>query len=60
MRSNTWNRILGLTLVMLLLGAWGRSSAEATTATEGTADGVKLLFAHAPRCPHCAYQRPII
>jgi ABC-type glycerol-3-phosphate transport system substrate-binding protein len=60
MNGKKWNRILGLTLGILLLGAWGRSSAEATTATGATGNGVKLLFAHAARCPHCAYQRPII
>lgn len=60
MSEKSWNRIRGLMLVVLLLATFGRSDAEATTATKATGNGVKLLFAHAAWCPHCAYERPII
>ncbi len=30
------------------------------TPTPAVLDGVQLLFAHVPGCPHCAYQRPVI
>lgn len=60
MNGKSWNRILGLMSVMLLLATLGRSDVEAATATKATGNGVKLLFAYAAWCPHCAYQRPII